>query len=272
MKLWGKIFGSFFGWLVAGPIGLFFGFLIGHLFDRGLGAQFGAWSANAKHHSAAQQAFFNATFLVMGHIAKADGRVSEAEIQSARHSMQRLGLNETQRHEAIKLFEQGKQANFDLNKALTDLIQACHANKVLLRLFLELQMQAALAEGQPSQAKQRILQAICQRLGFAPLNFMFFSDFFNFGQNQQSGQQQYQRRTYQAPNSYASLDEAYSVLGISATTTAAEIKRAYRSQMSQHHPDKLMAKGLPEEMVKLATEKTQRIQKAYETICKARGI
>ena len=45
-----------------------------------------------------------------------------------------------------------------------------------------------------------------------------------------------------------------------------ELKKAYRRQMNQHHPDKLVAKGLPEEMIDIATEKTQAIKAAYDLI------
>ena len=64
-------------------------------------------------------------------------------------------------------------------------------------------------------------------------------------------------------------DDYYSILGITKTASAAEIKKAYRRLMSQHHPDKLVAKGLPDEMITLATEKTQEIRKAYDLIKKS---
>jgi DnaJ like chaperone protein len=66
------------------------------------------------------------------------------------------------------------------------------------------------------------------------------------------------------------LESAYETLGLKSTTSDAEIKRAYRRLMSQHHPDKLVAKGLPEEMMKMATEKTHQIRTAYETIQEVR--
>ena len=67
-----------------------------------------------------------------------------------------------------------------------------------------------------------------------------------------------------------SLDAAYEILGVSKAATDADVKKAYRRLMSQHHPDKLIAKGLPDEMVKLATEKTQKIKAAYEEIRNSR--
>ncbi len=146
---------------------------------------------------------------------------------------------------------------------------------MLLKLFVEIQMQTALAEHHLTADKQKVLQKICQYLGFAPLNFSFFEHIFNFEQafRQQSSQQQ-QQGHYQPPHSrhQLNLQDAYAILGVSENATPVEIKKAYRKQMSQHHPDKLLAKGLPEEMIKIATEKTQNIKAAYDRICMAKGI
>ncbi len=66
------------------------------------------------------------------------------------------------------------------------------------------------------------------------------------------------------------LLQAYRMLGVEPTASMAELKRAYRRQMSQHHPDKLVARGLPEEMLDMAKEKTQAIRAAYERITASR--
>lgn len=274
MNIWGKLIGGFFGFLLAGPLGLLLGVFIGHLFDKGLSRNQG-WTFSSTNPTVAQQAFFDTTFLVMGHIAKLDGRVSEAEIQAARTIMNRLGLTEVMRQKAIDLFNKGKQTDFDLEKALNHLVQICHRNKILLKLFVEIQMQTALAEQPISREKQRVLQKICQNLGFAPLNFSFFEHIFNFEQafrQQQSNQQRQGHYQSSYSRQQLNLQDAYAILGISESATPAEIKKAYRKQMSQHHPDKLLAKGLPEEMIKIATEKTQNIKAAYDRICAAKGI
>ena len=67
-------------------------------------------------------------------------------------------------------------------------------------------------------------------------------------------------------NDTLTLTQAYKILGVNKGSSEAEIKKAYRRLMSQHHPDKLVAKGLPDEMIALATEKTQEIRKAYDLI------
>ena len=77
----------------------------------------------------------------------------------------------------------------------------------------------------------------------------------------------------QGPDTSApTLDDAYTALGISADVSDGDVKKAYRKLMSQNHPDKLTARGVPEDMLKLATEKSQEIQAAYELIRKSRGL
>lgn len=78
--------------------------------------------------------------------------------------------------------------------------------------------------------------------------------------------------SYSMPKPPQPLDAAYAVLGVATTASDVEIKKAYRRLMSQHHPDKLIAKGLPESMLKIATQKTQEIKAAYEKIKASRGI
>jgi DnaJ like chaperone protein len=84
----------------------------------------------------------------------------------------------------------------------------------------------------------------------------------------QSGFQQQQRGTTTVRGS--SLEDAYRALGIESGASDKEVKRAYRKLMSEHHPDKLIARGVPEAMIKLATERTQEIQTAYELIRNSR--
>ena len=76
----------------------------------------------------------------------------------------------------------------------------------------------------------------------------------------------------QAPQAGPTLDDAYAILNVSPSSGDAEVKRAYRRLLSQHHPDKLVSKGLPEEMIKIASRKTHEIRQAYEQIKRARGL
>lgn len=282
MLWWGKVIGALVGYLLTGgnPVGALFGILVGNLFDRGLrlSEQTQRWTQGATHQHQAQAAFFKATFLILGHVAKADGRVSEDEIRAAQMIMGRMRLTPDQTRQAIDFFRRGKQPQFDLTQALSELLLYCRNQRSLLRLFVDIQFQAAVAEGYVSPAKQQILTTLCQRLGFAPL-FRFYQS-YNTGYQEeprayqeQARQRQQQGQSYQRPYSMKSkLDKAYEFLELQPSATIKEIKRNYRKMISQHHPDKLIAQGLPEEMIRLATDKTQKIQSAYETIREARGF
>ena len=68
------------------------------------------------------------------------------------------------------------------------------------------------------------------------------------------------------------IDAAYAALGVDSSVSDRELKRAYRKRMSENHPDKLIARGVPEDMVRLATERSQEIQSAYEQVRRQRGI
>jgi DnaJ like chaperone protein len=129
-------------------------------------------------------------------------------------------------------------------------------------MFLEIQIQAAYADGVLDEREEDVLHNICSHLGISRFEYERLKIQY------QAQQQFYGRSQYKADKSL--LDNAYDVLGVSASATDAVVKKAYRRLMSQHHPDKLVAKGLPEEMMIIATEKTQKIRKAYETIKETR--
>ncbi|MCP0914079.1 MULTISPECIES: co-chaperone DjlA [Legionella] len=277
---WGKIIGAFLGYLMGGPLGALFGILIGNFFDRGLNEHFSRpyWHYHAEKRKKVQKIFFEATFSVMGHIAKTDGRVSEQEIRMARGLMEEMRLNAEQKRTAISLFNEGKSTNFNFKRILTLLKETSHDNLDLLKLFIDIQYRAAKIDGLTDKKIQTI-NTILQYLGFAPLEqqYRFYEDFqFHSTHRNHSRQQSSQRQSssssytsYTPPNS--SLAHAYAILEINPDSSKHDVKKAYRRLMSRNHPDKLIAQGLPEEMIKLATDKTQKIRQAYEQICASKG-
>lgn len=267
MSYWGRVVGASLGWLTLGPLGLLLGFLVGGFFDRGfnLNSLSGGFNFNQAGVAQTQQTYFQTTFEVMGHVAKSDGRISPQEIRAAESIMKKMRLNAQQRKRAIQYFSTGKNQDFNLSMALQRLKEACSRRRMLLQMFVEIQFQAAMADGQIGPNKQRILQTICQQLGVTPMHVRF-ADLFGAAAQAGGGQQ------YQPFRGKQTLDADYQLLNVKLGATASDIKRAYRRQMSQNHPDKLIAKGLPEEMIKLATEKTQKIQAAYDRIKAAKGF
>lgn len=254
----GKILGAAFGSLLAGPLGLVLGVLVGHFFDKGLRLnQF----VSVSDISTAKKVFFKTTFLMMGYIAKTDGRVSEREIEMARTVMAHLHLSPSQKKMAIQFFNQGKAPDFDWQPVIERLIENCADHPQLMQMFIEIQLQAAFVDGIKSPSKRKVLARLCYKLNVPPSLLLQI-------EAQCHAEQAYQQKSVVQDE----LANAYTLLGITTQASAQQIKKAYRLKISQHHPDKLVAKGMSEAMIKISTEKTQKIQKAYEIICQARGI
>lgn len=261
MGWWGKIVGGAFGFMLGGPLGAMLGAALGHNLDRGLERLQLSGPSGVEQ---VRTAFFTATFSVMGRVAKADGRVSEDEIAFARAVMDSMALGGDQRQVAIRLFTEGKQAEFPLDDALDQFRKECRRASTLIRVFLEIQLQAAYADGRLSPGERELLVYIFERLGFSEAEFEHLDAMVrraaSFTGEAAAGTPPRDR-----------LREAYEVLGVAEDASDDEVKKAYRRLMNQHHPDKLVAKGLPEEMMQLAKEKTQEIKAAYETIREARS-
>ena len=274
-----QIFHSFFGALL--------GAFLGHLADKKI-YELGSVSSSVFGSGLTRQSIFTqTTFAVLGHIAKAKGRVTEDDIHLARQLMARLKLDETAQKQAQKAFSLGKESSFPLRLVIQEFREACGQRVDLLRFFVEVQMQAALQDGELDANEQQILFTIAETMGISRFQFeqmiamvmaaqQFRSGGFHYEYHQGGYQQQSQGGYYSGQNqSYSnsapSIDAAYKVLGVSADDDQNTVKRAYRKLMNEHHPDKLAAKGLPDEMMELAKEKAQQIQAAYDLICKSKG-
>jgi DnaJ like chaperone protein len=267
MSWLGKVLGGAFGFLMGGPLGAILGASVGHQFDIGMNGMADAESLNPGDQHRVQMAFFTATFSIMGHVAKADGMVSKAEIDLANRIMDELALSGEMRQTAVNLFQQGKKPDFPLDDVLHQFRIECHRRTNLMKMFLEIQLQAAFADGTLDDNEERLLRHICAQLGISRFEYESIKIQLQAQQRFYSHQQSQSRPSNR--DKY-NINDAYKALGIKKTASDAEVKKAYRRLISQHHPDKLVAKGLPEEMMTLAKEKTQKIRKAYETIKETR--
>jgi DnaJ like chaperone protein len=263
----GKVIGTLLGYLAGRWFGALLGFIAGHYFDKGLAGLRAA--RPAENVPIAQHPFFAMVFTAMGALAKSDGRISEQEIAGAERVMAELGLSSAAREEAIVLFKQGTAADFQLEPQISAFLQGSVFQPELKQVLLEYLVTFALADGELHVAEREILQRIATYLGFNSGQFAQLLDMLQAQQrfHGQSGQNQGGRYSGRATDE---LGDAYRALGVAATASDSEVKLAYRKLMSQHHPDKLMAQGVPENMIKLATEKAQEIQAAYEIIEKSR--
>lgn len=250
MSWFGALVGGTLGFFVGGPIGAVLGGALGGTLSGG--ARRGPDAVAPDRRERVQASFFGATFSVMGCVAKADGRVTAEEIRLANEVMGRLGLSAAQRRMARELFNAGKAQDFPLDDVVAQLRRECRGGSHLLGMFLEIQFEAALAHGGMHVEERRLLWRIAEGLGIGEADFAAIENMLGVGG--------------QVPANGPSLEDAYATLGISPDATEGEAKRAYRRMMSRHHPDKLAAKGLPDEMMRAATERTQQIKAAWERV------
>ena len=254
MAWWGTLLGGTLGFMFGGVLGALLGAALGSNFDKGLKITDEFAPGDQER---VQAAFFTACFSVMGHIAKADGRVTRDEIEAASNIMSQMQLSTGQRDAAKKLFNEGKRADFPLDEVLTEFLRECHRRRNLVQMFIEIQLATAMADGVLHANERDLITRIGQTLGFSQHDIEHLVGLAT------GSAHAHQPRGM-------SLDDAYAMLDVERSASDAEVKKAYRRLMSQHHPDKLVSKGLPEEMIKLATEKTQEIRKAYELIRESR--
>lgn len=253
----GKILGCYFGYVLTAPmghtlLGIFFGWWLGSKFDNSINPNKNRSNFYFKHsHTQNQRVFFNATFAVMGFVAKSDGVVSQQEINVAENFMAQLGFSSIAKREAILSFNRGKSHLFNLEKELDLVIMNYNMQPILLRMFIDVQNRAASVDGL-NREKINLINYICHRLGFDGL----------YGSSSSGFAQDYS----------GNFDDAYSLLEVPSSCSNNELKKAYRKMLGKHHPDRLVAKGLPPEMIKVANQKTIDIKKAYELIKTKRGL
>jgi DnaJ like chaperone protein len=251
MQWMGKLVGGFIG-LALGPVGAAIGAAIGHQYDL---------SEARRGVRAPGEQFFLSTFRTMGHVAKADGRVTEREIAAARGVMQSLRLDPAQVQSAIALFSEGKQSGFDLATEMAGLRASCQSQPQILRMFLEIQLRFALAGSDMTGGTRTRVERAANLLGIAPQLLSRIEAALRGGE-----------RTGSAVDHAARTAAAYQTLEVDASISNDELTRAYRRQMSRHHPDKLKANGLPDSMLEHAKQRTQAIREAYELLKQLRGI
>ena len=141
-------------------------------------------------------------------------------------------------------------------------------------MFVEIQLHAVYADGSSHPAEEKVLHDVCEYLRFPKFMLRQMEILVRAGGANRAGAEQRSSGGSSASrrNSDLTVAEAYTLLGVEKSAEQSEVKRAYRKLMSQHHPDKLVAKGLPPEMIKIATEKTQAIRAAYELVKESRVL
>ena len=269
---WGRIIGTLLG-AVAGALlvapvlkilSVAAGYFAGLQFDRGFAAQRHAFDDLRAGSGRLSDEFVRALFACMGHVAKADGRVSEDEIRAARLVMHRLNLSPAQVRKAIHWFDEGKQPGFPLVQTVREL-RRVHARRAEQRsLFVRLLLEVVLAGSRLRAHERRLIWTICTeldigRVELAQLEAMILA-------------QKGFRRSPAGTADAARVRRAYETLGVDESSSNDEIKRAYRRLMNRNHPDKIAGSNPDDAAIEEAQRRTREIRGAYEMLKARRSI
>jgi len=260
---WGTLLGAAIGFYLEEIPGGMFGAILGFLLDKSLQVlqkpQFSKISP--ADLAQLQREFFIATFSVIGHVTRRAGVATGDDNEALNKVITRLNLPAEVLDEAAALYHEGRRDDFDLNRVLLAFYNACRDQRHLLEMFLEIQLLAAYTDGEIHPQKNQLLLHVAKLLDLSRADYDRILSTIR-------AEDHFSRERVPGVN-YAenvSDEDAYAILYLSPTATNEEIKKAYRRLVSMHHPDKLVAKGLPEEMLKIAENKTREIRLAYERI------
>lgn len=266
MPYWGKIIGMLAG-LATGRLWLaLLGLILGHQFDRGFAKRFSYFERGGfdTRLDRLPESFVKALFQTMGHLAKADGRVTEDEIRASRALMHRLGLGSSQIRQAIDWFESGKKQSFPLLETMRQLRRESGRRVETRGLFVRLLMEVSLSKNQLHKRERAIYWTVCTELDIGRVELAQLEAMIRA--------QHGFRRSPQGSADAQRVQGAYQALGIGESSTNAEIKQAYRRLMNKNHPDKLASKNPNAAAIAEAERKTREIRSAYEMLKARRSI
>ena len=238
MSLIGGIIGGMIGFTLLGPIGA----LVGSVMCSRMTRQ--AKSRRNPNNLDHQVAFFTALFACLAKIAKADGRVSEEEVSKIESFISnKFNFSDEERNFAINIFQKAKSDRISFDAYAKQLYQLLGSSPNSLLVFYELLFELAMADGEMHENEEKLLRKI-------PNIFRFDSSVYEDLYNKYVGK----------------ISDAYEILGVTKDMTLDEVKKIYRVKRKEFHPDALISKGLPEELIEKAKEKFIEIQAAFEII------
>lgn len=264
-RYWGKVLGAFLGFSIAGPFGAVIGFLIGHAYDRqAINTRMPLSSLWDNYHdfaARAEQGVFTMGVIVLSaKMAKSDGRVTRAEIEAFKRVFR---ISPAQEDAVGRLFDRARLSADGFEPYATQLAQVFRGKPAVLEEILTGLFIIATADSSLKNAESDFLKHVAFLFGFDAIAFHRIAARAGVHiHNAEQGDQRPRDET----------KEAFAILGVSEVDSSVQIKSAYRALIREHHPDKLLAQGMPPEFVATATEKMKRINVAYDTVCKIKGI
>ena len=249
MSIWGKIIGGAAGFALGGPLGALLGALAGHAADKYVGGDLPAIAGpDGDDRTGTRQIAFTIAVIALGaKMAKADGQVDRSEIAAFKEVFQ---VPPSETANVARIFDLAKRDARGFEPYAKQIAKMFGPHHRVLEELLDGLFHIARADGKIHDAEIAYLAEVSHLFGFSDADFARIRE-ANLG---------------------ADKGDPYTVIGVTRAMGNDEIRAAWRKLVRDNHPDKLIAQGLPEEMVTLANQKLATINAAYDKIAKERGI
>lgn len=257
MSVWGKVIGGVAGFAMGGPLGALLGAAVGHGVDKMRGepvgedgyAGMGPGAGYQEYDQQSRQmAFTVAVIALAAKLAKVDGRVTRDEI-SAFKSVFKIPPEEIE--SVGKIFNEAKSDSTGFEPYADQIARIFSRDPAMLEELMGALLHIAHADGEYHPNEKDYLRRVAAIFGFGPAAFERLEATFVKGKD---------------------ADDPYTVMGVDRSISDDDLKSEYRRLMRENHPDRMVAEGLPPEMVEIANDKVAAINAAYDRICKERGI
>jgi DnaJ like chaperone protein len=254
MGIGGKFWGGLIGLIQGGPLGAVIGAVLGHaLFD---GEEKGHSPSQAAQREAVKLAYFTALFSMLAKLAKADGHIHPREAELVSKFIKMNNFDDEAKAFAKRVFNEAKHQSVTFDDFARDFYRLTGNQPMLHNSILAMLCQVAAADGVLHPAEKRCLESAAQIFRVSPAAFKaIMAQYFG-----------------KAATTSAQLDRSYKILNCSENSSVDEIKKSYKRLVKEFHPDTLVSKGLPEELMTQAAERFREVQEAYEQVRKKRGF
>ena len=235
MSIWGKIIGGATGFAFGGPIGALLGSVAGHAIDKI------KTKKKLPEETALKQIGFTIGVIVLSaKMAKADGKVTEDEIRAFK---EKINIPDNEIKNVAKLWDQAKKTTDGFQIYARQIANLLEKNSSVLEELLKLLIIIALADGKITIPEIKYLKEVGNIFGFSEEDF---------------------ERIYSSKSGVSS--DPYQILGISRDASIDEIKQKWKQLAINHHPDRLISQGIPEDLIHKSTSRLKEINNAWDTI------
>ena len=235
MSIWGKIIGGATGFAFGGPIGALLGSVAGHAIDKI------KTKKKLPEETALKQIGFTIGVIVLSaKMAKADGKVTEDEIRAFK---EKINIPDNEIKNVAKLWDQAKKTTDGFQIYARQIANLLEKNSSVLEELLKLLIIIALADGKITIPEIKYLKEVGNIFGFSEEDFA---------------------RIYSSKSGVSS--DPYQILGVSRDASIDEIKQKWKQLAINHHPDRLISQGIPEDLIHKSTSRLKEINNAWDTI------